>query len=484
MMSEYVYDVAVIGAGVVGCSIARELSRYKLKTVVLEKEADVAEGASGANSGVMHSGFKEPRMSLKALYCVEGNKRFREKISKELNVAYKPVGTYTVGQSEKDRAKLEKLKEAGEAAGAKGLRIIGEEELRKLEPHVDGKIALLAPSAGITDPHDYVIALAENAASNGVKFCFNTKVTGIKKEGYAYTLTTSCGNYKAGFVVNSAGVYADKIASMVGYKKHKVNPCRGEYFVLDKKVSHLINGMVYPIPPEKTGGIGVHLTPTIGGNIIVGPSAEYIREKDDASSTDAMMRELSDGAVKLVPKIEISDVIHEYSGLRAKIIEPGSQNKGDFIIEQEPKRFIQLLGIESPGLTAAPVIAEKVRELLEEHGKFEPNPKFNPNRKKQVRFSELSNDGKKKLIEEDRDYGVIVCRCEEITKKEILDALKNPLGVRTLKGLRIRTRAGMGRCQGGFCMPRILEIVRDEFGGSIDFTLKGEESRICFCSVR
>ncbi|MBD3388757.1 MAG: FAD-dependent oxidoreductase [Candidatus Altiarchaeales archaeon] len=478
------YDVAIVGAGVVGCSVARELARYRLKVVVLEKESDVAEGASGANSGVLHSGFKEPKMSKKALYCVEGNRRFREEIAEELEVPFKPIGTYTVGETEKDREKLEKLLEAGTAAGAEGLRIIEEDELKKAEPHVRGKVALLAPTGAIIDPHEYVIALAENAAVNGVDFDFNTEVADVEEREGGYVVKTACGDYHAKYVVNSAGVYADKLAAMVGYNKHKVNPCRGEYFILDKKVGGLIRGMIYPMPPEKTGGIGVHLTPTIAGNILIGPSAEYIACKDDVASTAGRMKELYEGAVALVPEIEYKDIIHEYSGLRSKIIEPGSANKGDFVVEDEPEGFIQLLGIESPGLTAAPVLAEKVREIIQGHEKLEENPDFNPRRKARARFSELSKEEKRKLIREDPDYGVIVCRCEEVTKREIRDALENPLGVRTLKGLRIRTRAGMGRCQGGFCLPRILQIIDEIYGQGVEATLKGAESRICDVRMR
>jgi glycerol-3-phosphate dehydrogenase len=480
-MGEKTYDVAVIGAGVIGCSISRELAGYELDIVVLEKEHDVAEGASGANSGVIHSGFKEPKLSKKAIYCVQGNKRF-PKIAADLDVPYRMVGTYTVGNTKEDRKKLKKLKEAGEASGAEGLRIIDEAELKRLEPHVKGTIALLAPSGGIMDPHEYVIALAENAAENGVRFCFGAQVTGIQGSIGDWTLTTPCGEYKARFVVNSAGVFADEVAAMVDYGEHKVNPCRGEYFVLDKKISHLINGMIYPMPPEKTGGIGVHLTPTIGGNIIIGPSAEYIECRDDVGTTCQRMGELIEGARELVPEIKLSDVIHEYSGLRSKIIEPGSANNGDFVVEENPEGFIQLLGIESPGLTAAPVLAEKVRGLIEGHEELKKNPKFNPKRPRRVRFSELSNNEKRKLIKEDPDYGVIVCRCEHVSRREVLDALNNPLGVRTLKGLRTRTRAGMGRCQGGFCMPNILKILEEEYGQGVAATLKGEGSKICFCT--
>ncbi|MBM3309640.1 MAG: NAD(P)/FAD-dependent oxidoreductase, partial [Candidatus Altiarchaeales archaeon] len=328
-----VFDVAVVGAGVVGCSVARELSRFKLKVVVLEKESDVAEGASGANSGVIHSGFKEPRLSLKALYCVEGNKRF-SRIASELEVPYKRVGTYTVGGSESDRKKLEEMKEAGEAAGARGLEIIGEKELKKREPYVKGRLALYAPEGGITDPHEYNIALAENAALNGVKFCFNSKVMDIDRRDGLYHVKTSCGIFQSKFVVNCAGVHADEIARIAGFSKYKVNPCRGEYFVLDKKAGHLINGMIYPMPPEKTGGIGVHLTPTISGNIIIGPSAEYIDCKMDLGTTARGMQELFEEAVKLVPELKQKDIIHEYSGLRAKLIEPGSLNEGDFVVEE------------------------------------------------------------------------------------------------------------------------------------------------------
>jgi glycerol-3-phosphate dehydrogenase len=249
--------------------------------------------------------------------------------------------------------------------------------------------------------------------------------------------------------------------------------------VLDKKAGHLIKGMIYPMPPEKTGGIGIHLTPTIGGNIIIGPSAEYIDCKTDLGTTYCGMQELFEGAVKLVPELNQKHIIHEYSGLRSKLIKPGSVNEGDFVIEENPSGFIHLLGIESPGLTAAPVLAEKVRDLIGRHERLQKNSKFNPKRKRRIRFSELSRDEKARLIKENSDYGVLVCRCEEVSKKEVLDALNNPLGVRTLKGIRIRARAGMGRCQGSFCIPKIMELV-----GELDFTLKGRGSRICSCKLR
>ena len=482
-MTDSIFDVAVIGAGVVGCSIARELSRFKLKVVVLERESDAAEGASGANSGVIHSGFKEPHLSLKARYCVEGSRRFKQ-IASELDVPFRQVGTYTVGETETDRKKLEELLKSGEAAGAQGLRIIDIAELKEREPHVQGKIALFAPEGGITDPHEYVIALAENAAANGVRFCFNSEVVSIRKKSAGYLLKTACGLFTAQCVVNSAGAHAGDVGAMVGYGKYKINPCRGEYFVLDKKAGRLINGMIYPMPPEKTGGIGVHLTPTMAGNILIGPSAEYVGCKDDVKTTAVKMRELFAGAVKLVPGIKLKDVIHEYAGMRAKIIEPGAENKGDFVIEEQPEGFVQLFGIESPGLTAAPVIAEKVRELIGKNIRLEENPRYTSFRKRRVRFSELTPAGKARLIEESPGYGVIVCRCEEVTRQEILDALHNPLGVRTLKGVRIRTRAGMGRCQGGFCTPKILEIVSEEFPEEKAFTLKGVGSALCSCDIR
>jgi glycerol-3-phosphate dehydrogenase len=480
-MPEKTYDVAIIGAGVVGCSVARELSRFKLSIAVVEKESDVAEGASGANSGVIHTGFKEPKLSLKALYCSEGNRRFPE-IARELDVPYKKVGTYTVGETIEDLKKLEKLKEAGEAAGAIGLRILEEKELKQREPHVKGNFALLAPEGGITDPHEYTIALAENAAQNGVIFYFNNEVKKIKRKDGLYTLDSGKTKIKAKIVVNSAGVQAGKIAELAGNRKHAVNACRGEYLVLDKKTSNLITGMIYPMPPEKTGGIGVHLTPTIGGNIIIGPTAEYINCLEDTSTTAERISELVDGARFLVPEINPKHVIHEYSGLRAKTVKAGEANKGDFIIEENPGMFIQLIGIESPGLTAAPVIADKVREIVGRHLKLEPNKKFNPKRNKRLKFSQLSDAEKEELIKKNPDYGIVVCRCEQVTKGEIIESLRNPLGVGTLKGIRIRTRAGMGRCQGSFCMPKIMEIFREL--NIKELTLKGCESSICVRDLR
>jgi glycerol-3-phosphate dehydrogenase len=458
-----VYDIMVIGSGVVGSAVARELSQYNLKIGVLEKELDVCSETSGRNSGVLHAGFNNKPGTLMAKMCVEGNLEFDE-IAKELDVPFKRTGKVVVGFTEEDKIKLQDLKIQGDKNGIPGLEIIDKKSIKMLAPHVDGEFALFAPTTGILNPFIYTIALAENAHQNGVEFHLDNEVSEILKEGEIYSIKTNKGIYKSKWIVNCAGLNSDKIAKLVGINDYTIYPCRGEYFILDQKVGNYLKMPAYPVPNIKEGGLGIHITPTIDGNVLIGPSTKYINEKDDYSATQEIMDMLIEDGSKIFPHIKREHFIRNFSGIRPKLVSEKDGGYADFVIElrEAVPSFINLVGIESPGLTSASPIARKVVELLGTKVELEKNSKFNPIRKGIIQFNEQTNEDKKRLIENDPNYGEIICRCETITKAEILQAINNPLGVETVIGVKNRTRAMMGRCQGGYCQTRIAELIMEE----------------------
>ncbi len=360
------------------------------------------------------------------------------------------------------------------------MKIINSEELKRLEPNIEGIAALYSPETAITSPSLLTIALAENALDNGISFFLNTNVENIiRLNNSRFKIITNKRKFTSSYVINSAGLYADKIARMAGIKKYQLYPCRGEYHILDKNVSWLINHLVYPVPQVGAGGLGIHLTPTIDGNILIGPSNEYIKSKDNLSVTSSVMRMLSTEAREFLPLISPGYIIRSYSGLRAKQAPSSEGGFWDFVIEESDtvNNFINLIGIESPGLTAAQPIAKRVVEIINKKERLDTNPSFNPYRKGILRFEEQDEETKKTLIKQDPDYGEIVCRCEKVTKKEILEAANNPLRARSLISIKYRTRAMMGRCQGGYCQTRIMEILRESFKLSPqEITLKGNNS--------
>jgi len=472
------FHVAIVGGGVIGSAIAWELSKYELDAVVFEMGSDVASGASKANSGVVHSGINSPTFSLKARFCVEGNKMFQS-LADELNFPLQWVEKYVIAKNQDEVKELKRLKKVGDANGVPDLKIV--EGSKVNEPNVSCHSALWAPTAGIISPYEFTIALAENAVVNNVKFLLETKVTGLKKQKDHFMINTNKGDFQAQMAVNAAGLNCRNIVSMIEEPDFQVYPCRGEYLVLDKKYSSLVNSMIYPVPVNELGILGVHITPTMEGNILLGPSAEFIDDAEDKKTTREMMKSLLNDAKEIIPAIPDKAVINAYSGIRCKLASPEEGGWTDYKIEESKQTpgLINLLGIESPGLTGAPAIAKEVARMISQSIELKVKDNFKPARTKRKRFSEMSAKEQSDLIKKDKRWGRIVCRCEQITEKEVIDALSNPLGAKTLTSVKYRCRAGMGRCQGGFCTQHIIRIMEEQFNMDVkDIKLRSPDSNL------
>jgi len=451
------YDFVIIGAGIVGSFIARELSRYKLNICVLEKEADCSMGASGANSGIIHAGYDAKTGSLKAKFNVSGNTLIKQAAA-ELGVHCPETGSLVLAFNDEDIKVLEQLMERGKANGVTGLRILSADKVLEKEPNVSREIkgALFAPTAAVISPFELTCAVMENAVSNGVRFDRECEVTDIAKDEY-FILSTSKGIFKAQYVINAAGVFTDRIARMIGDDSLKIIPRKGEYMLLDKNEGNIVKTVIFQPPSEM--GKGILVTPTTDGNLLIGPTAEDIENKDDSSTSSSGLEKVVQAALKSVPSINVKQVITSFAGIRA--VPAGD----DFIIGESEavNGFINVAGIESPGLTSAPAIARHVVEICKSMGiRLEKNPHFNPERKPVRRFITLDTAEQKRLIKENPMYGNIVCRCEKVTEAEIVECIRRPAGAVTVDGVKKRVRAGMGRCQGGFCLPRVMEILSRE----------------------
>ena len=474
-------EVLIIGGGVVGAAIARELSRYQLDIILVEKNSDVATETSKANSGIIHAGYNASVETLKGRLNIKAVDKF-DSLCQKLNVPFQRVGSLVVGFREEDLKKLRQKKENGEKHGIKQLEILDREELLALEPNLNKnvKYGLHAPTAGIVSPHELTIAYAENAALNGVNILLNTEVEDIViNNGKIKQVVTNREAIKARLVINAAGVCADKIARMGG-EKLQITPRKGEYFLFDEEYGEMVNHVIFPMPTPTSKGILV--TPTAHGNLMIGPNAREIENKKDKSTTREGLNEVYEGAKKLIPSLPGKGIIASFSGLRA------AAEGEDFIIDFSSKLegLLNVAGIQSPGLSSAPAIAEMVVGMVEEYfqkknknicladdfqATLEQKPRFNDYRDKLEKWQ--------KIIEEQEDYGEIVCRCELVTRGEILAAINNPLPARTLDAIKRRTRAGMGRCQGGFCGPRVVEILSEELGISpLEVTKRGGNSQV------
>lgn len=452
------YDVAIIGAGVIGASIFRELTKYDLKVVVLEKENDVAMGTSKANSAIVHAGYDPKIGTLMAKYNVRGNEMF-EDLCKELSVPFKRNGSLVLAFSEDEMEHIKDLYENGTKIGVKGLEILNKEQVLEMEPNIKDNVvgALHAPTGGIVGPYEYTIALMENGIKNGGKLELKTEVKNIEKVNDIFKITSEDGKViEAKYVINAAGVHADEIHNLIAKESFKIIPRKGEYFVMDKSQGELVNHTLFQAPTKL--GKGILVTPTVHGNLLVGPDAEDIEDKEDTKTKADRLEYIRNTATKTTDKINFRESIRNFAGLRA------TPDTGDFIVEEakDVKNFIDVAGIKSPGLSSAPAIAEDVVNILRNCGlDLKENKNFD-GRREEIVFMELSAEDKAKIIEKDPRYGRIICRCESITEGEIVDSIKRSFGSITLDGVKRRCRPGMGRCQGGFCGPKVQEIIARE----------------------
>ena len=451
-------DIIIIGAGVSGCACARELSRYRASILVLEKEEDVCCGTSKANSAIVHAGFDAAHGSLMAKLNVRGSKQMPA-LSKELDFHYTQCGSIVLCMSEEERPALQKLYENGVANGVEGLRILDAEEVRELEPNAskDAVAALWAPTGGIVCPFGLNIALAENACANGVRFQFNTCVRNIRKSDKGWLVETDRGAFETKVVVNAAGVYAGTLHNMVSDDTMTILPRRGDYCLLDKQAK-CVSHTVFSLPNKY--GKGVLVSPTVHGNTIVGPTAIDVEDPEDTATTAEGLEQVAAKAGRMIENLPLRQVITSFAGLRAH--EP----RHDFFIGEIPGApgFVDCAAIESPGLSACPAIGEMVADIVKSILELEEKPNFCGIRKGVLDPSKLSVEERNMLIKKQPAYGRIICRCESISEGEILDAIRRPLGARSLDGVKRRVRAGMGRCQGGFCAPRVMEILARELG--------------------
>lgn len=470
------YDVIVIGAGVSGCAIARELSRFDLNIAVLEKAVDVCEGTSKANSGIVHAGYDAMPGTLKARLNLQGSHKM-EALSKELDFSYKRNGSMVLCFEEKDKEKLEELKARGEQNGVEGLRILSREELCEMEPAAgeNAVAALYAPTGAIVCPFGLTIALAENAADNGVAFKFNSLVKEIKRQKEGYLVKTEDQTYETKVVINAAGVYADEIHNMISSQKLEITPRKGEYLLYDKNLGSLVSHTLFQLPTSL--GKGILVTPTVHGNLLTGPTAVDIESREETDTTGEGIEQVLQKAALSVRDIPARSVITSFAGLRAHVTNlpeeqevwvgvKSSDLKDDFVIGEvcDAPGFIDVAGIESPGLSCAPAVGEYVAKIVQKILSPSLKDHFVSVRKGIPSMSLSSDEERHKLIKENPAYGNVICRCEMVTEGEILNAIHRTLGAVTTDGIKRRTRAGMGRCQSGFCNPKVVEILARELG--------------------
>lgn len=464
------YDIAIIGAGVIGTSIARELSRYQLNILLLEKESDVSNGASKANSGIVHGGYDAKHGTMKSKFSRSGNRMFAQ-LESELHFGYTECGSLVLAFAEEDFETLEQLKINGEKNGVDDLEMLGQAEVRAMEPHINASVigALYCPTVGVASPYELTIAFAENAVANGVTLKLNQQVKAIKKDE-AFTIQTQNNAYESKVVINAAGGYSDEVAGFLGLDDFYIIPRRGEYILLNKDQGHLANTVLFQCPTEK--GKGILVTRTYHGNLMLGPNAQEVDDPSEVSTNKEVLDYIVETARHSIPDFNIKKTLTSFSGIRA------TSSRHDFIIEESAvKGFVNVAGIESPGLTSSPAIAKYVTELLESMGVLlEVNPSFNPERPPIIIKKEEAFKGDLEASEPDQH---VICRCEQVTEAEIIDALNRGIDVRSLDSIKRRTRAGMGPCQGNFCSQRVAEVIAEVKGISVeDVPKRGEGSSI------
>ncbi len=464
-----VWDVAVIGAGVIGCMTARELSMYDIKVCVLEAAEDIAAGASRANSGIVHAGYDAPPGSMKARMNVAGC-AMMEQTAYELGVPYKNCGSLVVAFNSEEEKGIYELAKRGKENGVETI-IMNGSGAKSLEPALSDKVslALYAPSAGIICPWTLTIAAAENACANGAEFFFNKRVTSISCREEGYRIEAGGEEFTAKQIVNAAGVYADEISAMAGGERFGIRPRKGEYIIFDTAMEASTNAVIFGVPDEK--GKGVLAAPTVHGNMFAGPTSELTGYKDERSTSGDGLERALGGAKRLVPGLEKRYAIAVFAGLRA------APDTHDFIIERSKSSpgLINVAGIESPGLTSAPAIAEYAAGLLFENDTPEIKNSATRIRKPIEVFADASPERKKELIHQDANYAKVVCRCKHVTEAEVIESIRRPCGATTVDGVKFRTGPGMGRCHGGFCMPRVMDILSRELGRDKSSINKGQK---------
>ena len=456
------YDVTIVGCGVVGASLAYTLSQYRLRVLVLERENDVAMGTTKANSAIVHAGYDPENGTLMAKLNVRGSE-VMEQLCRDLSVGYKRIGSFVLAFDEEQKKHLEHLLENGVRNGVPGLRILDAEEAHEMEPNLAENVAaaLYAPSAAVIDPWGLCIAEAETAVRNGVELRLRSEVTGLEDKGGHVLVHTKSGDYETKVIVNCAGGWGGDICAMTGETEWEAQPSRGEYYLLDKSSGSLVSHVIFQCPNKL--GKGVLVSPTVHGNLIVGPNAVNISDPDGTENTAAGLAFVREMALKSVPSISFRDNIRNFSGVRA------NHPEDDFLIGENPKvsGFYELAGVKSPGLSSAPAIAKDAARWLAGKTTLMEKTHFIDTRRR-IRFNELSAEEKNALIRENPMYGRVICRCETVTEGEIVAAIHSPVPPTTINGVKRRVGAGMGRCQGGFCGPRVQEILSRELGIPMD----------------
>jgi len=461
-------DVLIIGGGIVGASLAYELAKYQLDIVLLEKEAELSFGVTKANSGIVHTGFQSDPSALKTRLAVRGNTLYKQ-LAKLLDFPLVPVGELVVafpGELEG----LKRMKEAGEQLGIPGLEIVNRNWLDENEPNLSKEIqfALLGPSADVFNPYETVYAMAEQAETNGVRIYCEHEVTAIQPSDGLWQVQTQKGFFTSRYVVNAAGLYSDKIAMMARMEVPRILPWKGEEYLLDRHAKWLTSRVIFPLPKKETKGVLV--IPTADGNTMIGPTAEAVPDCEEHTTSRTGKLAVVANVRNLVPAIREEQIIASFAGVRP------TTKEGDFHIREDREGFINLVGIQSPGLTAAPAIAEEVAKMLGQRTDLVPRKGYIAKRTAIPRFRLLSNQERNELTKKDPEFGEIVCRCELVTKAEVKEAIRR--GARTLDGIKFRTRTQMGRCHGSFCTMKIMSIMAEELQipyGAISKRGKGTE---------
>ncbi|MBI6872476.1 NAD(P)/FAD-dependent oxidoreductase [Clostridium aciditolerans] len=444
------YDVIIVGAGVIGANIARELSKYNLDICILEKEEDVSCGSSKANSGIVHGGYSDEPGTLKAELCVKGNRMF-EQLEKELNFGYRETGSLVIAFSDDEKEHLENLYRDGTVNGVGGLEIIDGTEVRKMEPYLSKEVkwALYCKDSGICSPYEFTIALVENALENGVELKLNHEVTAIEKLESTFKVTTNKGAFESKYIINASGVHSDRISRMIGVDDFNIIPRKGEYVIFNKDQSYLVKRVIFQVPTEK--GKGILVTTTYHGNLMIGPDAQQVTHREDVSTDEDSLKAIVETARKSVSSFDMKKALTSFAGVRP------TNTRKDFIVEEtKVKGFLNVTG-DSPGLTSSPAIAKKVLDILKNSElNLEEKKDFKSYRKPIIIKKNENFDGDVNSKEPDKH---MICRCEKVTEEEIVDALERGIKIKSIDAIKRRTRAGMGMCQGAFCGPRVRALI-------------------------